>query len=169
MGGDKHAATRERWRSVEGLRQIREWVKDGLRSEQIAEQCGAKATTLWRWRSRYPEIEKAMNPREGDPPQGPDEEVENALLSKCRGYTVSLKKTYKLKRVEYGENGRKLREWEELRTGVDEAHVPADTGAQKFWLANRRKGSWRDKPEAHAGEETLKKAGELLGGVDSGI
>ena len=38
-----------------------------------------------------------------------------------------------------------------------------------FWLKNRRPDKWRDKPEAPGDSETLKKAKEMLGGIDSAI
>jgi hypothetical protein len=61
-----------------------------------------------------------------------------ALHRKAVGYTAPVKKTYKLKRVEYDpDSGKKLSEYEELQTGIDEAHVPADTRAEIFWLQNR--------------------------------
>ncbi len=99
----------------------------------------------------------------------PEEDVEKALLDRCLGYTMAVKKTYKLKHVEYGENGRKISEKEELQTGVDEIHVPGDTGAQKFWLVNRRHDRWQSRPEPPADEAGLKRAEELLGGVDSAL
>lgn len=41
--------------------------------------------------------------------------------------------------------------------------------AQIFWLKNRCAEKWRDKPEAPADTELLKKAAQVLGGVDSAI
>ncbi len=38
-----------------------------------------------------------------------------------------------------------------------------------FWLKNRRPDKWRDKPEAPGDSEALKKAKEMLGGIDSAI
>ena len=63
-----------------------------------------------------------------------------------------MKKTYKLKRTEFDpESGKKLLEYEELQTGIDEAHVPADTRAEIFWLQNRCGGEWgQEKAEQDA-------------------
>lgn len=74
--------------------------------------------------------------------------VEAALYKLATGYTVSLAKTFKLRRVDYDpETGRKTGEHEELVVGYDETHVPANVQAQMFYLANRRPERWEYKPE----------------------
>ena len=57
-----------------------------------------------------------------------------------------VKKTFKVKRTFYDEEGRKC-EKEELKTGIDEVYIPGDTTAQIFWLKNRKPDQWRDKQE----------------------
>ena len=44
-----------------------------------------------------------------------------------------------------------------------------DTTAQIFWLKNRKPDKWRDKPEIPGDTDMLKKARELLGGMNSAI
>ena len=44
-----------------------------------------------------------------------------------------------------------------------------DTTAQIFWLKNRRPDKWRDKVEPNTDDCALKRAIELLGGVDTAI
>lgn len=171
-------AAYQEWLLPEGLARLTAWAREGLTNEQVAERLGIVASTLRRWKVRFPQMAEALElgraeperPGEaGSPENAADGLVEKALLNRCVGYTVPLKRTYKLKRVEYGENGRKLKEWEELETGVDETHIPADTTAQKYWLGNRLNARWRDKPEAPADGKSLEKAKELLGGVDSAL
>lgn len=77
----------------------------------------------------------------------PDDNVEAALYKKAMGYNATVVKHYKVKKVEYDEKGKKISETEELVPAYDEVHVPADTTAQMFWLANRRGDRWRYKPE----------------------
>ena len=61
-----------------------------------------------------------------------DFEVENALLKKALGYTITL---HKQKVTKDGDV-----------VDIDEdMHVPPDTTAQIFWLKNRRTNKWRDK------------------------
>lgn len=117
------------------------WARDGLTNEQIAEKLGITAKTLYEWQKKYSEFRDAL--KKGK--EVVDREVENALLKKAMGYTVEVKRAFKLKRVEFSETGRKVAEYEEIVPGVEEVHVPADTTAQIFWLKNRKPHEWRDK------------------------
>ncbi|MDO4866163.1 MAG: helix-turn-helix domain-containing protein [Clostridia bacterium] len=129
-----------RWLQPDGLTMLRAWARDGLSERQIAGKCGVAHRTLARWKRQYPEIAEALN-YDGELANA---EVESALHSLAVGYTKSLRKTYKVKHVEYGENGRKLREYEELETGIDDVHVPPNMSAQKFWLEKRAPEAWGD-------------------------
>ncbi len=122
-------------------------ARRGLTSDEIARELGICRTTMWNWAKRHNEFAEAL--KEGK--DAADAIVEDSLFQKANGYTVELKKTFKIKRVEY-ENGRRVLEQEELVHGVDEMHVPSDTTAQIFWLKNRRPDLWRDVQKIeHAG------------------
>ena len=69
------------------------------------------------------------------------------MLKRCMGYNARVAKHYKIKTVDYDENGKKISEHEELKEVYDEVHIPADTTAQMFWLANRKKKDWKYKPD----------------------
>ena len=59
------------------------------------------------------------------------------------GYKQSVKKTFKVKQVEYDPTtGKKTAEREELKTGIDEVPVPADVRAGIYWLSNRAPERW---------------------------
>lgn len=82
--------------------------------------------------------------------------VEDAICRRASGYKVALKKTYKVKRVEYDpETGKKTCEREELVVGVDEVHVPADMRAGTYWLNNRDPDRWREHPDGDDGNEPV--------------
>lgn len=132
----------EYWLTPEGLLLIEGWARDGLTNEQIAHNMDICLTTLKDWREKYPSISTAL--KKGK--EVVDRAVENALFKKAMGYTVPLKKTFKVKHVIY-DNGKKVEEYEELQEGIDEVHVPADTTAQIFWLKNRKPDVWRDRRE----------------------
>lgn len=73
--------------------------------------------------------------------------VEDAIYRRARGYKVAVRKTYKVKRVEYDpDTGRKTCEHEELQAGTDEVVVPADVRACAYWLVNRAPTRWREHP-----------------------
>ena len=139
----------QKWLTPDGLLLLRAWARDGLSNEQIArEKIGVNPDTLYTWKKRFPEFSEAL--ARGREPY--DVEVENAMHDLCLGYTARVRKTFKLRHIEYDDNGRKIREWETLEAGMDEVHIPANVNAQKFWLANRRPDVWRERREAEAAE-----------------
>ncbi len=137
-----------KWLTPEKLTLLRGMACVGKDEREIADCMGVSLGTLQRWKKRYPEISSALAYGK----DGADYAVMEALHRKAVGYTTPVKKTYKLKRVEFDpESGKKLLEYEELQTGIDEAHVPADTRAEIFWLQNRCGGEWgQDKQEGEA-------------------
>ena len=89
--------------------------------------------------------------------------VENAIYRRARGYKVAVKKTYKVKRVEYDpDTGKKTLEREELQTGTDEVLVPADVRAGAYYLNNRDPARWREHPHP----EEADRSGEREDGFD---
>ena len=139
------------------LDQISRWIQNGASLDEVADKLHISKSTL----SLY--LKKG---REGDARYSdfsdcyaracvePDDEVEAALFKLACGYTVDLQKTFKLKRSVFDpETGRKVEEYEELVTGIDQAHVAANVEAQKFWLANRRRDKWKYKPEPERSDD----------------
>ena len=79
--------------------------------------------------------------------------VEDALYRRACGYKVKLKKSFKLKVVEYDpETGKKLREGEDLRDGFEEVHIPADVRVCAYYLNNRAPVRWREHPREEGDE-----------------
>lgn len=74
---------------------------------KIAKNMGIVTKTLYEWKNKYSAISEAL--KRGK--EVIDIEVENALLNKAMGFKVMVKKSYKVKDVEYA-NGRKVRESE---------------------------------------------------------
>lgn len=75
--------------------------------------------------------------------------VEDALFRRACGYEVPLRKIFKVKRTEYDSvTGKKIYEREELETGIEEEHVPADVRVGAYYLNNRDPSRWREHPEA---------------------
>lgn len=148
----------DEWLEQDKLTLLEGWARDGLTYEQIAKNMGIGLTTLKEWRQKEPTIQSTL--KKGR--EVVDYEVENALYKKTLGYNVLLKKTFKLKRIEYNDDGKKIKEYEELVDGYDETHIPADTTAQIFWLKNRKPRKWRDKVEVETNKQELSKLDILL-------
>lgn len=132
----------QEWLTKEGLLRLEAWARDGLTDEQIAHNMGIARSTLNEWKKKYSDFSDAL--KKGK--EVVDIEVENALLKKSLGFKVSVKKAFKVKKVDY-ENGKRLREYEEVVQAEEEVYIPPDVTAQIFWLKNRKPAEWRDKKD----------------------
>lgn len=144
----------EEWLTEDGLLRLAAWARDGLTDDQICDKdhMGIARSTLYEWRKKYAEISNALKKNK----ELADIEVENALRKAALGYTVKLKKTFKVKVVRYNEEtGRKIAEAEKLVEGVDEIHIPANVTAQIYWLNNRKPDQWRNKPKGEADANSI--------------
>ena len=142
----------QRWLEPDGLTLLEGWARDGLTDEQIAHNMGINKSTLCDYKNKYSQISDAL--KKGK--EVVDYEVENTLLKRALGYNYQETKVEKSDK-----DGTKI-----IQTIK---HVPADVTAIIYWLKNRRRGKWCDKPEIPVYDDALKKARELLDGVDSAI
>lgn len=141
----------ERWKEQCGLESVRRMAEDGLAEEEMAVRIGIGLSLFRRWKKRYPDFNAAIELGR----TGSDFAVVEALYKKAIGYNVAINKTYKLKRIDYDpDTGKKLREYEELATGVDESYIPGDLRAETFWLKNRQPERWGERPDREIGEES---------------
>ena len=120
----------DEWLEKDKLILLEGWARDGLTEEQIAKNMGISVKTLYNWKTDNLPILQAL--KKGK--EVVDIEVENALLKRALGYTVTLKE-------------QKVDKDGCVHDLVKDVHVPGDTTAQIFWLKNRRKQQWRDKVE----------------------
>lgn len=104
------------------------WSRDGLTQKQIADNLGINVDTLIEYKKKYPDFSEAL--KKGK--EVVDIEVENALLKRALGYTITL----------YEEKVDKDGCVHNLKKDV---HVPGETTAQIFWLKNRKPKNWKDK------------------------
>ena len=125
--GDRVAKINE-WLEQDKLTLLEGWSRDGLTNEQIAKNIGINVKTLYDWKNKESNISNAL--KKGK--EVVDIEVENALLKRALGYTITL----------YEEKVDKDGCVHNLKKDV---HVPGDTTAQIFWLKNRKPKNWKDK------------------------
>lgn len=133
------------------------WARKGLSDEQIAKNVGISRSTLSEWKRKYPDIADALKKDK----EVADVEVENSLYLKCLGQKVSLKKTFKVKNIQY-KDGKKVSEKEELQVGEDEIYIPPDTKAIIFWLTNRARDDWKYRPGAEDNRDTDDEGGIVM-------
>ena len=103
------------------------------------------------WKKKYTDISVTL--KRGK--EVVDIEVENALLKRALGYTITLKE-------------QKVDKDGCIHDLQKDVHIPGDTTAQIFWLKNRRKQQWRDKVEVETNGEELNKVRELLTKISDG-
>ena len=132
---DTHVAPR--------LPEVEGWARNGVPEEDIAHNLGVAYSTF----RKYKEANAALSAALARGKEVVDIEVEGALLKRCMGYNARVAKHYKVKTIDYDDNGKKISEREELKEVYDEVHIPADTTAQMFWLTNRKKKDWKYKPD----------------------
>ena len=125
----------EDWLTPEGLAKIEGWARNGLTDKQIALNIGVSEKACCNWKNKYSSITSAL--KKGKEPA--NLEVENALFKLATGYSVKLRKPIKVRRR--GGN-------EEIQYAYEEIYIKPEVAAQVFWLKNRMKDKWRDKPEA---------------------
>lgn len=132
----------------EFLRRLAEICED---DEEVAKRIGIGLSLFRKWKKKYPEFAEAINLGRAES----DFAVIKALHKKATGFNVGVKKNYKLKRIDFDpDTGKKIREYEELATGVEETYVPADLNAEKFWLKNRQSDSWIEQSEKSSSEDS---------------
>lgn len=139
------------WLEPDKLILLEGWARDGLTEEQIAKNIGISRQSLWKWKEKEVDILNAL--KKGK--EVVDIEVENALLKKALGYTITLHK-------------QKVTKDGDVVDIEEEVHIAPDTTAQIFWLKNRRKAQWRDKVEVETNADELNKVKELLSKISDG-
>lgn len=131
----------EYWLTPEGLLKLEGWARDGLTDEQISQNIGITAKTLYEWKNKYGEICESL--KRGK--EVIDRQVENALLKRALGYK------YDEVTVEDGAETKRVTK-----------EVVPDTTAQIFWLKNRKPKDWRDKQPELENHEAVDRLDDIL-------
>ena len=156
----------KQWYSPENIELVEGWARDGLSDEQIANNIGVSATTLYAWKKAHPEFFKAF--KRGK--QVVNVELENALFKKAIGAKTTTT-TYRVSKVD--ENVLKARRLryadkymeehpeaskkeallaatehvdthEKIIWSIVENRLPPDTGALMFLMKNRMPEKYRE-------------------------
>lgn len=125
------------------------WARAGLTDEQIAKSIGVSRSTLSEWKKKHETIREALSTGK----EFADRMVENSLFKMTQGYTMNVKKAFKVKKIEYDDTGKKKVEKEELQYAEETEYVSPDIKAIMFWLKNRKPDIWREKIVDKEGDE----------------
>ena len=107
----KLPAKYETWLTKDGLLRATAWARNGLTYAQIAHNMGVASSTLSTWRNKYPELDAALSRGK----EVVDIEVENAVHKRALGYTIQIRKAFKVKHVDFDpDTGKKIAEREAI-------------------------------------------------------
>ena len=129
---DTHVAPR--------LKEIKAWARDGATDQEIARKLHIAESSLYEYKKRYVEFTECLKEKDAY-----DNEVVDSVHKNTLGGVVELKTPIKVKK-KYFENGKLVREEEEIVMTVREEYVRPDTMAQMYWLNNRQPKHWKAKP-----------------------
>ena len=138
----------DRWITKEGLRQVEEWAA-ACTDQELSGKLGVTRSTLALWKKTNSDISDAILRGRAD--VHACEEVEKTLYERATGYTITVKKPVKVRKVRYNDAGRRISEDEEIVMTEEEQHVPGDVGAIRFFLTNRAPERWQNKVVMEAG------------------
>ena len=125
------------------LKEIRAWARDGATDEEIAKRLGIALSSLYEYKKKYLEFVECLKEKDAY-----DNEVVDSVHKNTLGGVVALKTPIKIKK-KYFENGKLVREEEEVVMTIREEYVRPDTMAQMYWLNNRQPKNWKAKPTVH--------------------
>lgn len=121
---------------AEFAEQARKLCRLGATDVELAEFFEVAASTVGKWKNDHPEFSESIKAGK----ILSDAEVADKLFHRALGYSHEAEKIMvvagQVERVPYVE------------------HYPPDTAAAIFWLKNRQRGRWRDKPQDAADDDT---------------
>lgn len=141
----------------ENLIRIKGWAMDGLTNEQIAENLGITAKTLYEWRLKKSELREALKKSR----EVADRIIENSLFKRATGYDVE---------EEVSEERLVDGELVVVSKKKTKKHIPPDTTAQIYWLNNRKSDKWKNKQEVVTNfvSENAKLLNDYMGKLKNG-
>lgn len=114
----------------------------GATDKDIAVFFEVTDTTINNWKIEYPLFfESIVNGK-----KLADMEVAHSLYKSTQDRHILEQQAFKTKNVFYDENGKRI-EKEEVEIVEVLKAVPSDFRSQQFWLRNRSRANWKDKPE----------------------
>ena len=122
------------------LKKIAKWAESGLTMAQIAQNLGISESSLYKQQSLNSELMQTLkNARLKSV-----ETLENTMFKCACGFVETVIKHEKVKRIEY-EDGRKVREYEDIVEYPEQMYFKPDMTAAIFLLKNW--GNYSNEPQ----------------------
>ena len=123
------------------LTQVISMLKDGFKDKEIIEFLGISRSAWKAKKNSNSKLKQAID----EVKEARNEQVEDALFKCCTGYHYYEEVPTKVKEEVETENGIVLVK-EDVKISKVRKFARPDVNAQKYWLNNRKKASWKDDP-----------------------
>lgn len=127
-------------------------LKDNFTDKEIAEKLGISLSTWRRKKSQNPKIKAIVDEIIDERNQ----KVEESLFKCCTGYHYYEDIVTKVKEDILTDDGIVLVK-EDVKISKVKKYAKPDVNAQKYWLNNKKKASWKDDPHKVANDKELTK------------
>ena len=121
------------------IEEISAWAKVGVSDENIAKNLKVAYSTFRKYCAEHEELAEVMKNAKGSA----DAQVVNAAWKRATGYTVSVKKAFKVRTVTY-KDGKRVKEEEHMEYADEEQYIPPTDPSIDRWLLNRKKEEWQN-------------------------
>lgn len=111
------------------FKEIAELAKKGVTEASIAKQIGVSRSTFEKYKNEFPELSDLLKNNR----LTAVDDIENSMYQSACGIKRTVKKVQKTRHIEY-ENGRKIREWEEMTPYTEEIFIPPNPTAAIYLL-----------------------------------
>ena len=123
------------------LTQVISMLKDGCKDKEIIEYLGISRSAWKAKKNNKSKLKQAID----EVKEVRNEQVEDALFKCCTGYHYYEDVVTKVKEDILTEDGIVLVK-EDVKISKVKKYKGPDIAAQKYWLNNRKKASWKDDP-----------------------
>lgn len=131
------------WLTEDGLLTIEGWARQGLTNNQIAKNVGVTEETFYQWNKKFPEFSESL--KKGRRPL--HVEIENALVKKAKGFVQEEI----IEEVTVEPDGGQTK-----HKKITHKVFPPDTTAIIFYLKNRVKDQYQDRPKTPEELESIR-------------
>mgnify|MGYP005891033441 FL=1 len=123
------------------ITQVISMLKDGCKDKEIIEFLGISRSAWKAKKNNNSKLKQAID----EVKEARNEQVEDALFKCCTGYHYYEDVVTKVKEDILTDDGTVLVK-EDVKISKVKKFAKPDVNAQKYWLNNRKKASWKDDP-----------------------